>query len=132
MEVVFIIFFAALFVIFFVLWMTDRSRNDSLTVDSKPIRDIRETLDQSLERITAIEDKLSVVPDGSGPLSIDDVRNALLANDIAPETIDSSESGRIWFTIDNTRFSNDQRPLLASLTLLQAFGSFCSFYLSLL
>ena len=105
MEVVFIIVFAALFVIFFVLWMTDRSRNDSLTVDSKPIRDIRETLDQSLERITAIEDKLSVVPDGSGPLSIDDVRNALLANDIAPETIDTSESGRIWFTIDNTRFS---------------------------
>ena len=112
-----IIVFAALAIVFLVLWLDARSRNDASERLANELRGIDDTLNRighKLNSVTGAVEKLNekkleetvgseAIPAES--LSADSVRDALIECGIPEDKIDIDDPRRIWFTIGKTHFS---------------------------
>ncbi len=112
METVLILTFAALAIIFLVLWLISYSRDESYVQLTKEVRGINDTLNRLVHKMpvpqesTEKKEKVIAAPEEepSKPVTIESVRTALRYNGISPEILDTHEPDIIKFTFNDRKY----------------------------
>lgn len=112
METVLILTFAALAIIFLVLWLISYSRDESYGQLTKEVRGINDTLNRLVYKMPTPQEATEkqgvavAVPEAetTKPVTIESVRSALRYNGISPEILDTHESDVIKFTFNDRKY----------------------------
>lgn len=112
METVLILTFAALAIIFLVLWLISYSRDESYGQLTKEVRGINDTMNRIAYKMSSSQEtagKKEEVVDVSEvetakPVTIESVRTALRYNGISPEILDTHELDVIKFTFYDRKY----------------------------
>lgn len=111
METVLILTFAALAIIFLVLWLISYSRDESYGQLTKEVRGINDTLNRLVYKLPTPQEAsekqgAAAVPeaDTSKPVTVESVRSALRYNGISPEILDTHEPDVIKFTFNGRKY----------------------------
>ena len=127
METVLILTFAALAIIFLVLWLISYSRDESYGQLTKEVRGINDTLNRLVYKMPAPQEatdkkeEIVAVPDSetTKPVTIESVRTALRYNGISPEILDTHDPSSVRFTFNELKYRlNLERLPFASIQLI--------------
>ena len=116
METTFIIIFAALAIVFLVMWLDARSLKEFSERLTNELRGIDDTLNRAGHQITGVQEALGQLvkkPETeTGPVetpdeavSVKSVREVLRESGIPDDKIDIHDEKRIWFKIGETNYS---------------------------
>lgn len=112
METVLILTFAAIAIIFLVLWLISYSRDESYGQLTKEVRGINDTLNRLVYKMpspqVASEKQGAAVdvPEAeiSKPVTIESVRTALRYNGISPEILDTHDPSNVRFSFNELKY----------------------------
>ena len=119
MENVLILTFAALAIIFLVLWLISYSRDESYGQLTKEVRGINDTLNRLVYKmpspqVASEKQEAAVAVPKAGtliPVTIESLREALRCNGYSPDGPTSDDPDRVWFKIDDTNYCVDASKL---------------------
>lgn len=112
METILILTFAALAIIFLVLWLISYSRDESYGQLTKEVRGINDTLNRLVYKMPAPQEATEkqgtavAVPEEeiSKPVTIESVRTALRYNGISPEILDTHDPSNVRFSFNELMY----------------------------
>lgn len=120
METTFILLFAGLAVIFFVLWLAGSSRADAYSKMANELHGLNDTMNRIAYKLSDRDSAQNKKPEdetshetvsANEPVTIASIREALRYNGYSPDDPSSDDPDRVWFKIDDTNYCVDASKL---------------------